>query len=131
MKWRHCPARRASAPRWGAGAPALRGPAMPACSVRPRRRSTQKGAMDVRQSLLRAVQELISKVPGSSATWADGSGPMLVGTSKEAQAQVCECRSKENKWQRTMANVPFALSSVKTSDADEKGLDWSSVFQSL
>src|SRR6218665_2999597 len=131
MKWRHCPARRTSAPRWVAAAPALRGPAMPACSVRPRRRSTQKGAMDVRQSLLRAGQELIPKVPGSSATWADGSGRMLVVTSKEAQAQVREFLRQENKWLRTMVNVTFDLYSVKTSDADEKGLDWSSVFQSL
>lgn len=92
---------------------------------------SQQGSMDVRQSLLKTVQELISKVPGSSATWADGSGRMVVVTSKEAQASVREFLRKENKALRTMVNVTFDLYSVKTKDSDEKGVNWTSVFQSL
>lgn len=92
---------------------------------------SQQGSLDVRQTLLKTVQELISKVPGSSATWADGSGRMVVVSSKEAQAQVREFLRKENKMLRTMVNVTFDLFSVKTKDADEKGVDWSSVFQSM
>lgn len=92
---------------------------------------TQQGTMDVRQSLLKTVQELISKTPGSSVTWADGSGRMVVVTSKESQAQVRDFLRKENKMLRTMVNVTFDLYSVKTKDSDEKGVDWTSVFQSL
>lgn len=92
---------------------------------------SQQGSMDVRQSLLKTVQELISKVPGSSATWADGSGRMIVVTSKDAQASVREFLRKENKSLRTMVNVTFDLYSVKTKDTDEKGVNWTSVFQSL
>lgn len=92
---------------------------------------SQQGSMDVRQSLLKTVQELISKVPGSSVTWADGSGRMVVVTSKEAQASVREFLRKENKALRTMVNVTFDLYSVKTKDTDEKGVNWTSVFQSL
>lgn len=92
---------------------------------------TQQGSMDVRQTLLKTVQELISKVPGSSASWADGSGRMVVVTSKEAQAHVRDFLRKENKMLRTMVNVTFDLYSVKTKDADEKGVNWTNVFQSL
>lgn len=92
---------------------------------------TQQGTMDVRTSLLKTVQELISKVPGSSATWADGSGRMVVVTSKESQAQVRDFLRKENKMLRTMVNVTFDLYSIKTKDSDEKGVDWSSIFQTL
>lgn len=92
---------------------------------------TQQGSMDVRQTLLKTVQELISKVPGSSATWADGSGRMIVVSSKEAQAQVRDFLRKENKMLRTMVNVTFDLYSVKTKDADEKGVNWTNVFQAL
>ncbi|MBX9936127.1 MAG: hypothetical protein K2Y10_06000, partial [Burkholderiaceae bacterium] len=70
---------------------------------------SQQGSMDVRQSLLKTVQELISKVPGSSVTWADGSGRMVVVTSKEAQTSVREFLRKENKMLRTMVNVTFDL----------------------
>lgn len=91
----------------------------------------QQGSMDVRQTVLKTVQELISKVPGSSATWADGSGRMVVVTSKEAQSAVRDFLRKENKMLRTMVNVTFDLYSVKTKDADEKGVNWTSVFQSL
>lgn len=92
---------------------------------------SQQGSMDMRQSLLKTVQELISKVPGSSATWADGSGRMVVVTSKEAQTSVREFLRKENKMLRTMVNVTFDLYSVKTKESDEKGVNWTSVFQSL
>ena len=91
----------------------------------------QQGSMDVRQTVLKTVQELISKVPGSSATWADGSGRMVVVTSKEAQSAVRDFLRKENKMLRTMVNVTFDLYSVKTKDSDEKGVNWTSVFQSL
>lgn len=92
---------------------------------------TQQGSLDVRQTLLKTVLELISKVPGSSATWADGSGRMVVVSSKEAQAQVRDFLRKENKMLRTMVNVTFDLYSVKTKDADEKGVNWTNVFQAM
>lgn len=92
---------------------------------------TQQGTMDVRASILKTVQEIISKVPGSAATWADGSGRMVVSTSKETQAQVRDFLRKENKSLRTMVNVTFDLYSVKTNDQDEKGVNWTNVFQSL
>lgn len=92
---------------------------------------TQKGSMNVRESILKTVQEMISKAPGSTATWADGSGRMIVSTSKEIQGQVRDFLRKENKMLRTMVNVNFDIYSVKTTDTDEKGINWSTVFQSL
>lgn len=92
---------------------------------------TQQGTMDMRDSILKTVQEMVSKVPGSSVTWADGSGRMIVSTSKEVQTKVRDFLRKENKMLRTMVNITFDLYSVKTKDSDEKGINWTNVFQSL
>src|SRR6218665_222635 len=56
---------------------------------------------------------------------------LSAATARATLGEVREFLRQENKWLRTMVNVTFDLYSVKTSDADEKGLDWSSVFQSL
>jgi type IVB pilus formation R64 PilN family outer membrane protein len=92
---------------------------------------SQSGQADVRESLLKTVQEMIVNDPGSSATWADGSGRLVVVAAKETQARVRDFLDKENKALSQMVNVTFDIYTVRSSDTDEKGVDWTSVFQSL
>lgn len=89
------------------------------------------GVIDVRESILKNVQEMVASVPGSFANWADGSGRLLVVSSKENQARVRDFVRKENKSLRQRVNVTFDIYSVRRSDADEQGVDWSSLFTSL
>lgn len=89
------------------------------------------GTMDVRESLIKAVREMVAETPGSSANFSDGTGRMVVVTSKETQAKIRDFLRKENKAMRRMVNVTFDLYSVRTKDSDEKGVDWSSVFTHL
>lgn len=92
---------------------------------------TQQGDSDIRESIHRAVNEMVSMDIGASVSWADGSGRLVVVASKEAQARIRDFLNKESKALNQMINVTFDVYSVTTNDTDEKGVDWSSVFQSL
>ncbi|WP_234265133.1 type II and III secretion system protein [Hydrogenophaga sp. NFH-34] len=91
----------------------------------------QSGETDVRESILKTVQEIVATDIGASVTWADGSGRLVVVASKETQARVRDFLNKEHKALTQMVNVTFDVYSVLVSENDEKGVDWSSVFQSL
>jgi len=91
----------------------------------------QSGDTDVRESILKTVLDIIATDPGASATWADGSGRLVVVASKETQSRVRDFLSKEQKALSQMVNITFDVYSVVTNDTDEKGVDWSSVFQSM
>lgn len=91
----------------------------------------QQGSMNVRESLLKTVQDMVAQDPGSSVTMSDGSGRIVVVASKETQSRVRAFLDLENKALRRMVNVTFDIYSVRTRDQDQAGVDWSSVFQSL
>lgn len=91
----------------------------------------QSGETDVRESILKTVQEITAGDAGASVTWADGSGRLVVVASKETQARVRDFLHKEQKALSQMVNVTFDVYSVVKSENDEKGVDWTSVFQSL
>jgi len=89
------------------------------------------GVIEVRESILKTVNSIISSVPNSFASWSDGTGRIVVATSKENQARVREYLSKENKYLSQRVNVTFDIYSVRQKDADEQGVDWSTFFNSL
>lgn len=89
------------------------------------------GTLDPRDSILKNVRDMIAGVPNSFANWSDGTGRMLVTTSKEAQAKVRAYLDRENKALGQRVNVQFDIYSVKSKDNDEQGVDWSSFFNSL
>jgi type IVB pilus formation R64 PilN family outer membrane protein len=91
----------------------------------------EKGAIDAITSIEKAVQQMIASVPGSSITRTDGSGRFLVKTSREMQAQVRDFVQQENAAMRRQAQVQFDVYSVRTTQADELGIDWSILFNSL
>jgi type IVB pilus formation R64 PilN family outer membrane protein len=89
------------------------------------------GVIEVRESILKTINNIISSVPNSFASWSDGTGRIVVATSKENQARVREYLSKENKYLSQRVNVTFDIYSVRQKDADEQGVDWSTFFNSL
>jgi type IVB pilus formation R64 PilN family outer membrane protein len=91
----------------------------------------EKGALDAIASIEKAVQQMITSVPGSTITRTDGSGRFLVKTSREMQAQVRDFLQQENGAMRRQAQIQFDVYSVRTSHADEMGVDWSVLFNSL
>lgn len=92
---------------------------------------SQDGETDARKSILEAVRTMLAAVPGSTVSMNDGTGRIVVTTSKEVQAQVRDYIRNENKFLRQMVNVTFDVYSLRTSDSDTQGIDWSLVYQSM
>jgi type IVB pilus formation R64 PilN family outer membrane protein len=86
---------------------------------------SEKGAMDPLATIEKAVAEMISTVAGSSVTRSEGSGRLVVKTSREMQAQVREFIRSENAAMLRQAQIQFEIFSVTTDTADERGIDWS------
>ncbi|MGX9712660.1 type II secretion system protein GspD [Janthinobacterium lividum] len=86
---------------------------------------------DAVNSIMVAVKQMISSVPGSTVTRSEGSGRMVVKTSREMQSQVRDFLKSENTSMLRQAQIQFDIYSVRTADNDERGLNWSAVFNTL
>lgn len=87
--------------------------------------------LDAVESILAAVKQMIQSVPGSTVTRSEGSGRMVVKTSREMQGQVRDFLKSENTSMLRQAQIQFDIYSVRTADSDERGLNWSAVFNTL
>ena len=87
--------------------------------------------LDAVESILAAVKQMIQSVPGSTVTRSEGSGRMVVKTSREMQSQVRDFLKSENTSMLRQAQIQFDIYSVRTADSDERGLNWSAVFNTL
>lgn len=92
---------------------------------------TERGKGSVVGSILKGINHIIASSPGSSATQSDGSGRLSVTTTKDAMQKVRAYVRDENNAMLRQAQIQFDIYSVKRSDADEKGVDWSLVYRSL
>jgi type IVB pilus formation R64 PilN family outer membrane protein len=91
----------------------------------------EKGALDAVASIEKAVSDMIASVPGSTITRAEGSGNLLVKTSREMQGQVRDFISKENTAMRKQSLIQFDIFTVRTNNTDELGFNWDILYQSL
>lgn len=89
------------------------------------------GRMDTVVTIEKAVAQMIKAVPGSEVVRSDGSGRLVVKTTKEMQAQVRDFIRSENSAMLRQVQVQFDIYSVRTNDVDEAGIDWNVIFQSL
>lgn len=89
------------------------------------------GKLDSVTTIERAVAQMVKAVPGSEVIRSDGSGRLVVKTTKEMQAQVRDFIKSENSAMLRQVQVQFDIYSVRTNDVDEAGIDWSILFQSL
>ncbi len=92
---------------------------------------SQAGEMDARKSLLESIRTMVASVPNSNVSSNEGTGRVVVTTSKEMQAQVRDYVRLENKMLRQMVNVTFDVYSVRTTDTDSGGIDWSAIYKSI
>lgn len=90
----------------------------------------ESGSMDVVTTMEKAVEKMVSSVPGSSVMRAEGSGRLVVKTTREMQAQVRDFIRAENASMMRQAQIQLDIYSVKTDASDERGLDWSVIFKS-
>ncbi len=91
----------------------------------------EQGSVDPLVTIEKAVAQMIKAVPGSEVMRSDGSGRIVVKTTREMQAQVRDFVRSENTAMQRQAQIQFDIYSVRTDDLDEQGINWSLVLQTL
>lgn len=92
---------------------------------------SEKGKASAVATILAAIQQITRDVPGSSTVRSDGSGRIAVTTTKETMTKVREFVRAENDAMLRQAQIQFDIYSVRTSESNERGVDWSLVLRSL
>lgn len=92
---------------------------------------TEQGVLNSLTSIVAVVKKMVETVPGSEVLVADGSGRMVVKTSRDVQFMVREFIRSENANMLRQVQVQLDIYSVRTSNADELGVDWSAFYRSL
>ncbi|MES2887750.1 MAG: hypothetical protein V4739_07025 [Pseudomonadota bacterium] len=92
---------------------------------------SEKGKASAVATILAAIQQITRDVPGSSTVRSDGSGRMAVTTTKETMVKVRDFVRAENDAMLRQAQIQFDIYSVRTSESNERGVDWSLVLRSL
>lgn len=92
---------------------------------------SERGKASTVATLLAAINQIIRDVPGSSTVRSDGSGRIAVTTTKETMAKVRDFVRAENEVMLRQAQIQFDIYSVRTSESDERGVDWNLVIRSL
>lgn len=92
---------------------------------------SDKGKSNPVESLIRTVKQIVKDVPGAEVVRAEGSGRLLVTTTRETMARVRDFIRAENESMLRQAQIQFDIYSIRRSEADERGVDWDAVFQSM
>lgn len=92
---------------------------------------SEKGRAATASTLISAVQQILSAVPGSSVIRADGSGRIAVTTTKETMTKVRDFIRAENESMLRQAQIQFDIYSIRRDESDERGIDWGVVVKSV
>lgn len=91
---------------------------------------SETGKLAALDSLRRAVESMVQG-SGGSVVVNEGTGRFFVTAPRDVMARVREVVKAEDTALQRQAHIQFDVYSVVTNDADEKGVDWSIVYQSL
>ncbi|HEX4879453.1 MAG TPA: hypothetical protein VFV39_06385, partial [Limnobacter sp.] len=91
----------------------------------------EQGAINGLTSLISVVKKMVEGVPGSEVIVADGSGRLVVKTSKDVQAMVRDFIRAENTNMLKQVHIQMDIYSVSTSATNELGVDWTAFYRSL
>ena len=89
----------------------------------------ERGSQDAVTGIEKAIASMLLEAPGSSVTRVDGSGRLMVKTSRELQSRIREFVRSENVSMRRQAQIQFDIYSIITDDGDERGINWGTVLQ--
>lgn len=91
---------------------------------------TESGKIAALDSLKRAVETMV-KPTGGSVVLNEGTGRLLVTTTRDIMSRVRDVVKSEDAALQRQAQIQIDVYSVIMNDADERGVDWSLVYQSL
>lgn len=91
----------------------------------------EQGKVEGVAGILSVVKQLIASVPESQAWLTDGSGRLVVRTSRDMQAQVREFVRAENTNMLKQVHIQLDLYSVTLAHDNEAGIDWNVFYTRL
>lgn len=91
----------------------------------------EQGKVDSNKAILDIIKQMVSKVPGSEVLVADGSGRVMVNTTREMQSRVRDFVRSENANLLKQVHIQLDVYSVTNRQDDQKGVDWNVFYQSL
>lgn len=91
---------------------------------------TESGKIAALDSLKRAVETIVAPT-GGSVVLNEGTGRLLVTTTRDIMSRVRDVVKAEGAALQRQAQIQIDVYSVIMNDADERGVDWSVVYQSL
>lgn len=89
------------------------------------------GSLDGLGTIESTVAKMINGIPGSSISRSDGSGLLVVTTSKEMQAKVRNFIAAENKTLAKRVQIQFDVYSVITDVDNQRGIDWNILYRTI
>ena len=94
-------------------------------------RISEAGELNGLKSMVSILEKMLSVVPGSSVSVADGTGRLIVRTSKDMQSQVREFIRQENANLLKQVHVQIDLYSVLSGKDEQLGFNWDALYRSL
>lgn len=92
---------------------------------------TEKGKIDSQTSILDVINRMVASVPGSEVIVAEGTGRVMVKTSRDMQTQVRDLIRTENANMLKQVHVQLDIYSVMSRKDDQQGVNWDVFFRSL
>lgn len=91
----------------------------------------ETGKIEGQASLIAVIEKMIETVPGSEVIQAEGSGRLLVKTSRGMQSRVRELVRAENDKMLKQVHVQLDIYSVTNMKDDQQGVNWSAFYNDL
>lgn len=92
---------------------------------------SEKGKIDGQASILEVINRMVASVPGSEVIVAEGTGRVMVKTSRDMQTQVRDLIRTENTNMLKQVHVQLDIYSVMSRKDDQQGVNWDVFFRSL
>ena len=90
---------------------------------------SEAGVTDALSSIEKTVQEMLADTPGSTVVRTDGSGRLMVKTTRDMQSRVRDYIRAENMSMRRQAAIQFDVYSVTVDESDQRGVNWFLILQ--
>lgn len=91
----------------------------------------ETGKIEGQKSLIDVIKKIVEAAPGSEVLQAEGSGRLLVKTSRDLQSQVRELVRAENAKMLKQVHVQLDIYSVTNMKDDQQGVNWSAFYNDL
>lgn len=92
---------------------------------------TEKGKINGQASILEVINKMVASIPGSEVIVAEGTGRVMVKTSRDMQTQVRNLIRAENANMLKQVHVQLDIYSVMSKKDDQQGVNWDVFFRSL